>query len=43
MLFSPSLPARTTLEVMLKIEILSNKNVFAKILKMLGNANAKQW
>ena len=30
MLFSPTLPAKTTLEEMLKIEILSSKNVIAK-------------
>ena len=42
MLFSPTLPADTTLEVMLKMKILSNKSVIAEHLKMLSNANSKQ-
>ena len=37
MLFSPTLPAKTTLVIMLKMKILSNKNVIADHLK-----NAKQ-
>ena len=37
MLFSPTLPARTTMEGMLEIKVVSNKNVFAEHLK-----NAKQ-
>ena len=37
MLFSPTLLADTTLEVMLKMKILSNKNVVAEHSKMLSN------
>ena len=43
MLFSPTLLAKTTLEGMLKIEILNTKNVTAEHIIMPSNANAKQW
>ena len=47
MQFSPTLPAKNTLEVMLKMKILSNRNIIAedqkyKVMLMLSNANAKQ-
>ena len=42
MLFSPTLPADTTLEVMLKMKILSNKSVIAEHSKILSNAKANQ-